>query len=76
MPLLHFQFGPCAEAGLQRPVAGSVHMLCAPAGDSLSKELLAYGIKPTASASVIHHRMGLGMGTRGLNWNFILTSDI
>jgi hypothetical protein len=70
MPLLHAQFGPCASQGLDQPQPGSMHMFCAPEGDPLIQELRAAGAEPTASASVIHHRMPHS------DWRFILTSDI
>jgi hypothetical protein len=69
MPLLHAQFGPAAErGGASEPQAGSVHMFCAPETDPLHTELL--GVAPSASATVIHHRMGAS------DWKFVLTSDI
>lgn len=66
MPLLHANFrGEGTE-----PKAGAVHMFCAPDGDALTTELLAMGVAPTASASIIHHRMG------GWDWGFVRTSEI
>ncbi len=70
MPLLHVQFGPLAEAGAPAPVPGSVHMLCAPVGDPLAAGLRRLGFTPSATASVIQHRMGSS------DWRFVLTSDI
>lgn len=70
MKLLHAQFGPCAEAGFPTPQDDYNHMFCAPAGDELSKELRGIGHFPSATASVIAHRMG------GCDWRFVLTSDI
>jgi hypothetical protein len=70
MPLLHAQFGPCAEAGASAPQPGHVHMLCAPENDALALELGALGLARSASASVIQHRMG------HVDWRFVLTSDI
>ncbi len=70
MPLLHVQFGPCAEAGGAQPVEGSTHMFCAMSDDALTDELHRRGLEPTASASILHHRMGKA------DWRFVLTSDI
>jgi hypothetical protein len=70
MKLLHVQFGPCAEPGLPQPQEGAVHMLCAPSGDALALALCSRGLLPSATASVIHHRMGKA------DWRFVLTSDI
>jgi hypothetical protein len=70
MPLRHVQFGPCAEPGRGEPEEGCVHMLCAPEGDDLAVALRAEGHAASASATVIHHRMGRS------DWRFILTSDI
>ncbi len=70
MPLLHVQFGPCADPRLREPQPGSVHMLCAPAGDPLATELESTGVRPSATATVIQHRMD------DADWRFVLTSDI
>ncbi|HTL11951.1 MAG TPA: GNAT family N-acetyltransferase [Bdellovibrionota bacterium] len=70
MPLLHVQFGPCAEAGGRDPIGGSVHMFCVPEGDGLALELAAAGVIPSATATVIQHRMD------DCDWRFVLTSDI
>jgi hypothetical protein len=70
MPLLHVQFGPCAEAGLPDPQPDHTHMFCAPAGDPLAEETIALGIEPAATASVVSHRM------KGCDWRFVLTSDV
>ena len=70
MPLLHVQFGPCAERWVGEPRDGGVHMLCAPRGDELSADLQALGITPSATMTVVCHRMS------GWDWRFILTSDV
>lgn len=83
MPLLHAQFGPCAATadatraasthagGVRRaPSPGAVHMLCAPVGDALADALVAAGHAPTATATVLAHRMARW------DWSFLLTSDI
>ncbi len=71
LPLLHVQFGSAAEHGGPRePQAGHTHMLCAPTGDPLHADLAALGLFPSASATLLHHRMG------GSDWRHVLTSDI
>jgi hypothetical protein len=73
MPLLHVQFGPAAAAAstcVLSPQAGAVHMFCTPEGDPLHQVLTLAGFQPSASATVIHHRMDR------VDWGFILTSDI
>jgi GNAT superfamily N-acetyltransferase len=70
MPLLHVQFGPCAEKGYARPLPGHTHMLCALADDPLARELEGEGIRPSATATIISHRMSKS------DWRFVLTSDI
>jgi GNAT superfamily N-acetyltransferase len=70
MPLLHVQFGHCAEHDISNPVEGHVHMFCAPKVDRLVSLLEELGLTPAASATVIQHRMG------DWDWRFVLTSDI
>jgi len=70
MPLLHVQFGPCAAEGEVAPLSGHTHMFCTPSRDPLAAELKGLGYEPSASATILHHRM------RGADWSFILTSDI
>lgn len=70
MPLVHVQFGPCAEPALPEPRAGHVHMLCTPPEDTLARELRAAGHAPSATATIMHHRL------EGADWRFVLTSDI
>jgi hypothetical protein len=75
MRLAHVQFGPCSARAGDRghspePLPGHVHMLCAPRGDALAVELRGRGLVPSATASVIHHRMA------DTDWGFVLTSDI
>ncbi len=68
LPLLHFQYGPFAEAG-SGPVVDASHMFCAPNGSSLDN-FLSKKFEVQATASVVAHRMS------GVNWDFILSSDI
>jgi len=70
MPMLHLQFGPCAEAGLEEPLEEHIHMFCTPSDDPLAEAMLAIGVMPTATATVLHHRMG------DWDWSFILTNEI
>ncbi|MFN3202059.1 MAG: hypothetical protein ACE366_26875 [Bradymonadia bacterium] len=70
MPLLHVQFGPLAEGVIEKPLEGHVHMLCAPEDDGLADDLMGMGLAPSATATVLHHRMG------GTDWRWVLTSDI
>lgn len=75
LPLLHVQHGPLAERGPgadlhAEPLDGAVHMLCAPAGDPLTAALRERGHTPTATATVIAHRMD------GYPWRNVLTSEI
>lgn len=70
MPLLHVQFGPCAEQGQVEPLDGYVHMFCISMDHPLLEVLEHQAIYPSATATVIHHRM------EKWDWGFILTSDI
>ena len=70
MPLLHVQFGPCAEQGFTEPLEGYVHMFCVSIDHPLLEVLRHQGVYPSATATVVHHRM------EKWDWEFILTSDI
>ncbi|RKU15732.1 hypothetical protein C6503_13520 [Candidatus Poribacteria bacterium] len=70
MPLLHVQFGPCAEQGFTEPLEGYVHMFCVSVDHPLLEVLRSQGVYPSATATVVHHRM------EKWDWEFILTSDI
>ena len=70
MPLLHVQFGPCAEQGFIEPLEGYVHMFCVSMDHPLLEILKHQRIYPSATATVVHHRM------EKWDWRFILTSDI
>ncbi len=70
MPLLHVQFGPCAEQGHTEPLDNHVHMFCVSIDHPLLAVLKHQAIYPSATATVIHHRM------ENWDWGFILTSDI
>jgi GNAT superfamily N-acetyltransferase len=69
-PILHYQFGPCAEQGQLAPGVGSQHLLCSPCDDGLALALKNGGVLPIATASILHHRM------QRVDWRFVLTSDI
>ena len=68
MPLLHMQFGKCAENTCEAQKE-HVHMFCTPKDDPLSQQVKAEGLTPSATASIIGHRMKS-------DWKFILTRDI
>ena len=70
MPLLHVQFGPCAEQGHTEPIDDCVHMFCVSIDHPLLEVLKQQAIYPSATATVVHHRM------EKWDWEFILTSDI
>ena len=70
MPLLHVQFGPCAEQGHPEPLEDYVHMFCVSVNHPLLEVLEHQAIYPSATATVVHHRM------EKWDWSFILTSDI
>lgn len=70
MPLLHVQFGPCAEQGFAKPLEGYVHMFCVSMDHPLLEVLKHQAMYPSATATVVHH------GMEQWDWGFILTSDI
>ncbi len=70
MPLLHVQFGPCAEQGQAEPLDDYVHMFCVSVDHPLLEALKHQAIYPSATATVVHH------GMEKWDWRFILTSDI
>ena len=70
MPLLHVQFGPCAAQRHTGPLDDYVHMFCVSMDHPLLGVLKRQAIYPSATATVIHHRM------EKWDWEFILTSDI
>ena len=70
MPLLHLQFGPCASGGLFEPQEEHVHMFCTPSQYPLALEMTDCGFEPSATATLLHHRMG------DWDWRFVLTSEI
>ena len=74
MPLIHVTWDPLgkgvAPSNRKAPQPGHSHMFCVPHGDPLAIALAARGVLPTATASIVHHRMGRS------DWRFVLTSDI
>jgi len=70
MPLIHVQWGHCAEAGVPDPIPGSVHMFSALEDDPLALAMAERGVAPSATATVI------SSGMRRSDFRFILTSDI
>lgn len=69
MPLLHIQHGPLAESQISVPQENFVHMICS-SKNSVLDQALRSKFSVSATASVLAHRM------MGMNWDFILTSDI
>jgi len=70
MSLLHVQYGPCAEQGYTEPIDDHVHMFCVSEDHPLLEVLRHHEMPPSATATVVHHRMDKW------DWSFILTSDI
>lgn len=70
MPLLHVQFGPCAERGQPTPEPGSTHMFCARKGDPLARAMEQRGFEPSATATIV------SSGMADSDFRFVLTSDI
>ena len=70
LPVLHAQFGPCAQPGYKDPVDAHSHMFCAPLEDALIKDLAIRGIRPVTTITVVHHRLD------SWKWQFILTNEI
>ena len=70
MPLLHVQFGPSGRDGRTEPAEDCVHMFCSPSDDALCRDLEAAGFSPSATATLLHHRMG------SWDWRSVLTSEI
>jgi GNAT superfamily N-acetyltransferase len=69
LDVLHVQHGPLAEHQQPSPRPGAVHMLCAPAESALDTLLRSHQ-EPSAQATILAHRLP------GMDWGFILTSDI
>lgn len=76
MKLLHAEWDRPAGADPARdgrvvdgPQADHVHMVCAPEQDALAVDLRALGLAPSATASILAHRMPS-------DWRFIVTSEI
>ncbi|MCB9598110.1 MAG: hypothetical protein H6719_35680 [Sandaracinaceae bacterium] len=70
LPLLHVQFGACATRGEAAPRPGHTHMFCALLEDPLVRAMAAEGVEPSATATIVAHRM------TKCDWKFVLTSDI
>ncbi|MFN3242790.1 MAG: hypothetical protein ACE37K_14910 [Planctomycetota bacterium] len=69
MPLLHAQHGPFARANAEAR-AGAVHMFCLPADDVLVERMRQRGLRPDATATIVHR------DADGANWRHLLSSDI
>lgn len=70
LPLLHAQFGPCADHGLNEPQKGFAHMFCCLDKDPLIAELKKLNCDPYATAALLHFNL------KKCDWNFVLTSDL
>lgn len=70
MPLLHAQHGPFARFASTEGQERHVHMLCVPSTHRIVTALAERGVAPSATASV------LARGLDGLDWSFVLSSDI
>ncbi|MCO5166688.1 MAG: hypothetical protein M9894_10020 [Planctomycetes bacterium] len=72
LQLLHTEWRATAPGPgvVAAPQADHVHMVCAPDGDPLARDLVGLGLAPDASATVIAHRMA------DCDWRFIQTSEI
>jgi hypothetical protein len=71
LPLLHVRHGkPVDKLVFSRPQPGHTHMWCVPREAPLALALRQAGMLPTASATVVHHRMG------AMDWSALDTSEI
>lgn len=71
LPLLHVGFGPPRDRRtFGAPQPGHTHMWCTPRGDALHRALETAGFSPTATATVLHHRLG------DFDWGRLTTSEI
>lgn len=72
LPLLHVRQGGGDRhaAMFSAPQPGHTHMWCAPRGSAFALALLERGMLPSASATVVHHRMA------SMNWSTLDTSEI
>jgi hypothetical protein len=71
LPLLHVSLREKRDRVLfDEPQAGHTHMWCAPRGSALQARCAAAGFVPTASATVMYHRM------RNFDGSWIETSEI
>jgi hypothetical protein len=66
LPLLHVRRGTAALA----PRDGAVHMFCLPASDPLCAQLLRIGVRPGATATVLHRHLD------HIDWRVLSTADI
>jgi len=71
LSLLHAKFGDAVdERTFREPQKGSTHMWCCPAQSPLAAALAQAGEAPSATATVIQHRLG------GFDWRRLDTSEI
>jgi hypothetical protein len=71
LSLLHAKFGDSVdERTFREPQKGSTHMWCCPAQSPLAAALSQVGEAPSATATVLQHRLG------GFDWRRLDTSEI
>ena len=70
LPLLHLQHGPTSDITHPQATPGFTHMLCCLETSQLSLKLKARNLYPSATGTIVHHRMSRS------DFKFILTSDI
>ena len=69
MPVVHLQYGQSIQQPL-RVIEGVEFMLAVVAGSAIDARLNDLGVKASATASVIAHRM------RGVDFGFVMSSDV
>lgn len=71
LSLLHVGYGPRVDRRtFGEPQAAHAHMWCTPRGDALHTALEAAGFRVSATASILHHRLG------DFDWAALTTSEI
>lgn len=71
LPLLHVGYGLRVDRRtFAEPQAAHAHMWCTPRGDALHGALEGAGFRVSATASILHHRLG------DFDWGRLTTSEI
>ncbi len=71
LPLLHVGYGPQLDRRtFAAPQPAHAHMWCTPRGDALHGALEQAGFRVSATASILHHRLG------DFDWGRLTTSEI